>query len=1167
MELLQAPQQSYATEYFKHSNFELKALDKYGNPVSGKTAVFYLYSYPTYVAQEILDAFLTWGSESVQVNNAITNGRQFFGIQTESTTDSNAEYLLVIQNASSSTITLNEPWDYVPQLVLLDSKYNEIDLQRVKLKTYIEGLNEDEYIITFDCGDEHTSESPTNDCYSYSYTSSSVMYFYNFQIIEFSSPNPCFQIYFVFAEGEPYELYSGLSEVYCIENYITSVTALSDVSAYTTVDTYTQSASILQTETLLGTAIQGLEPNVDVVDKPPGFADCTFQWQYFATDSLGQSYLWIELFDGCVTGRYSFIASLGGVNASTLFYIDLTDQAKYIEIVQYENNTSVDAIVGEFIPQSFEVVVKIYTLAALNGKSVTAFISGYNNSSSENVCSDEATVPDYTNVTLDAYHATEITTSNQFLLLFQYYGTESSVGTAVFNLLKFTSGKSGFYCVKFKVEDIVTSSGIVMNVINNVTEVAIVKQPSNKVKTGHRFDQQPLIKIYDNGIGLANRSITVGFYHECIGASITYNDNPITDPNGEYQFWDLTISGTGGTCQLVFISQGIASDPSSKFNIIGLSEPSFQYIGKWKSIIALTVLAFVPLFFFNEANTSTWFLVVGLLACAIPEFFGYVALEKLSFQQNQDGENSYLRLITSMFIICINILVILFAWNMVEGFMKKKNWQFYDKKKLASQKFVKYLLQKNEDMVFSAELPDVDLYDSPNESNSEIELDNFGNKVKKEKEYITHKKTIEIKNEVMDSFSDMMLSSRNRFISWIMPKQKTAHSKFEPSFSFFYPQRLILAACLTILLLIYFLAGAFLLVEWFVFYLKKWREDILGYQSRIDYIIALINESILETVTQSSSLNPAKINYIPDSIETIFKASQTQVDRLISIVKFSGRFTGIMLFLIFLFVWWLIFRLYRRRIMWLRQGVRFTKRKPNTGKATSFPGLTAATFIYGFVALWVITTAIIIVLLFFPFFNVLWFVFRWIFYTFMIGFFVMKMWEFFLLLFINRNSVTKLRCFSTAEFIWTFLNFVYGVAFASARIFRVLYFTLFHFIRVDLDTLHNISFLKRAYRSYVGMIYMDHIHNNPIRLCFGNMLERKNLKKSIAKLDLANKSSDFSPEFPNDKPKNNQDFVEEKQDLILQQKVKSRFLFLITISRNKNLINSRQRNLQISQKN
>ncbi|KAJ5071001.1 hypothetical protein M0811_01983 [Anaeramoeba ignava] len=1203
MELLQAPLQSKATNFFTNGNFKIRALDQYSNPVANKTAIFYVYYYPTFVSYMTLSAFLTSGGSANLVENRITNERQFFGFQTSDKTDDNGTvefdnfifyqpgiykyffmvdgifmegfegyHNLQISNVASSltyvqipyigTPTLNREFDYFPILALIDESSNYMDLQRVKLKTYVEGLDEDEYTITFYCGDEHTDTSPDKDCYSYEYTYSGLMYFYDFMIVEFESPDPCFQLYFVFAEGESYEIYSGLTPKICMQNYITNVTALSDISSYLTIESYSESAAILQTETLLGSYISGLAPDVTLVDKPPGFIYCSWSWQYFSTDDQGQCYIWILLHEGCVTGKYSFVASIGGVNASTLFYVELSDKAAYIDIVEYENQTSVNATVGEYIPESYEVVVKIYTKSELNGKSVTAFVSGYHSDNSEMACASNATVPDDTFVQLDPYHSTQITKSNNFVLLFQYYGTESSMGTAVFNLLKFTAGISGFYCVKFKADDKITPTGIHVNLTNDVVGVNVLITPSKKTKTGEPFPQQPKVKAVSiNGTGLANKTISVEFNGSCLGGSITYEDNTKTDSNGEYQFTDLIVSGNGGDCQLIFVCDGIHSINESNFAVIGLTQPSFSYIGKWKTIIALTVLALIPLFFFNEAKTANIFLVIGFLACGVPEFFGYVALEKLSFKQDQDGDNPYLQLVTSLFIICINVLALLFGINAILGIFMKRKWQFHDRKTIAYIKFVKHLFKKDEDAMFANQIGEVDIFDSEIETESEIELDNLGNKVKRTRDNFKPKDEKSVQKGMLASLGDMLLSTRSRLVTWLAPREKTQHHKFEPSCSFFYPQRLLLALSLSILLLIYFVAGAFLLIEWFVFYLKKWRDDIYSYQNKLDYIIQLINESILYTVTRSSSLNPAKIKSVPDSVSNLFRVSESQITRLINIMKFSGRFCAIVLFLVMLFIWWLIFRLYRRRIMWMRQGVRFGKHRPNTGRATSFAGLAAAHFTYGFVVLWLITASIVSTLLYFPFFDIIWFLFKWFFYIFMVGFFLLRIWEIMMAVFVRRNSVVQPKWFASAEFIWTILNFFYGVAFASARVFRVLYYTLFHYVRVDLDTLHNIRFLKRAFRSYVGMIYMDHIHNNPIRFTFGNMFTRILKDKNKKRLQLAKRSVGCCKKIPDEQIDQIEDQIEPKPEFILHQKVKSRFLVLLTLSRNPNLVKWRKNNL------
>jgi len=86
------------------------------------------------------------------------------------------------------------------------------------------------------------------------------------------------------------------------------------------------------------------------------------------------------------------------------------------------------------------------------------------------------------------------------------------------------------------------------------------------------------------------------------------------------------------------------------------------------------------------------------------------------------------------------------------------------------------------------------------------------------------------------------------------------------------------------------------------------------------------------------------------------------------------------------------------------------------------------------------------------------------------------------------NRISHRYYFSVIDYVWIFLNIPGAIYFALYRLLMSMAILLIRFPKLDDSIMGFFSVYDRAYRSYVGMLVLDHTMNNPILVVFCDMV-------------------------------------------------------------------------------
>lgn len=145
----------------------------------------------------------------------------------------------------------------------------------------------------------------------------------------------------------------------------------------------------------------------------------------------------------------------------------------------------------------------------------------------------------------------------------------TSNGRATFTNLVI-NGPSGTYTLAFSGPDLtgVTSEDIVIG-SGAAARLDITTQPSTSVENGVDFPQQPVIQLEDasgNAVGQANVTISVTT-QSCAGRTLGGDLSAETNSQGVATFTNLRLTGTTGTCRLLFAATGLTSVASDLITV------------------------------------------------------------------------------------------------------------------------------------------------------------------------------------------------------------------------------------------------------------------------------------------------------------------------------------------------------------------------------------------------------------------------------------------------------------------------------------------------------------------------------------------------------------------------------------------------------------------------
>jgi len=358
----------------------------------------------------------------------------------------------------------------------------------------------------------------------------------------------------------------------------------------------------------------------------------------------------------------------------------------------------------------------------------------------------------------------------------------------------------------------------------------------------------------------------------------------------------------------------------------------------------------------------------------------------------------------------------------------------------------------------------------------------------------------------------------------MVKRRSDAHRHYEGKNDFFYPQRLLIALLISLFALA--LSGILttylsLQLAYFVdavrySYLSSSLSSVVavddGYASSLDAIsvkkggmeLTALNLSTPDVTEDLRSASAAF--YLHDSygLPTIilpilhllrYDGSTGAVD-LSTALRFCGLLATGFAVLTILLNWVFTFRLYRARVMKVRQGKYFfDRRRVRLEDASAYPGRQLASCLFGYVLVFSSSYTISFLLWWETVRTVIWqeagLYIAVALAASAVCYLLTRLAGFFLAPF---NTVTNRKLFNLFEFIFLVINFGAGLGIGLLRLIQAFAKFVFGFSRVDLPTFPGQRQLERVdggYASYLAMLCLDHEQNSPIVSVFMNQVVRE----------------------------------------------------------------------------
>eukprot|EP01156_Anaeramoeba_ignava_P006022 Anaeramoba_ignava/a347521_145.p1 GENE.a347521_145~~a347521_145.p1 ORF type:complete len:2028 (+),score=590.97 a347521_145:39-6122(+) len=400
-----------------------------------------------------------------------------------------------------------------------------------------------------------------------------------------------------------------------------------------------------------------------------------------------------------------------------------------------------------------------------------------------------------------------------------------------------------------------------------------------------------------------------------------------------------------------------------------------------------------------------------------------------------------------------------------------------------------------------------------------------------------------IRNSIKKYFDSKYKAAKKGFLGLFVYRPKSEHRAFETTKDFYFPQRLLIGAFMSIIFVTFLVMLLTLAIEWFNYIISDVREQIVTSTITLESTLTDINGALNDSNPSVNELNTYLDTItLPGEALGVPKSAVTELQNSITVAaSISSAFN---LFVVIL-MWWFVMRLFRSRIMRARFGNWFFKFSdnpnfnPNMTKSVvqsiRYIGFQTGHTLVGFIFNWVFCTLILWLIAYRP-------VRVWLFkklIVWLLGL-VVGSWiarqilkKVFRRFFISgKLVVVHGRWFSLFEFLWIFLNVVPSLVISFIRLIIVLFGASFFFMRIDMGMEKLTRISDSGFLSYFSMFESDAIHNNPIVISFANQLLLQKTKESAQII------KDEKKEFKN-------------------RKARSTFLMLISMSNNRKMLKQR----------
>eukprot|EP00026_Physarum_polycephalum_P000348 Phypoly_transcript_00348.p1 GENE.Phypoly_transcript_00348~~Phypoly_transcript_00348.p1 ORF type:complete len:1697 (+),score=190.35 Phypoly_transcript_00348:144-5093(+) len=684
--------------------------------------------------------------------------------------------------------------------------------------------------------------------------------------------------------------------------------------------------------------------------------------------------------------------------------------------------------------------------------------------------------------------------------------------------LMFTAGMSGTYEIIFTSGPAV-SSPLQVNLTNPIQKIEVTNaQLINSATTMVAMPVQPKITVvFNTPTNLAGQPVQAILQGvKGYGNGLYDGGTPILDENGEAQFSNLTlIVQVPGTYMLQFIVAGVPSDPIP-VHLQNPAFPSYSHLSlhHTQTKLVLAVLLVIPLYIGNSIRQPAWQLIISVPSLAA---IGYIAYSYL-FPEIKDKSKliamglSYYLLDTSMRGILIITVVAFFTVviMVIHGMLRKSYTSHYDEKVLSCRPYIRhellsYGMQRYIEIQQEKDNPKVPIvtYSKPSLF---IRLKNL----------ILKKKIVEPNGLVIQDYEPVSV------------KPESSAKKRKPYTAFFFPMRLFLAcgASTTCALLVACLC---------VFLINAALRTIDAKKSQIDSILQLaiqLQELTvvgaggdfwtplkIETVAALLSVSPEQLANILAYIQqgsVISENYMNEVEELLvrfrRIFHLSASISLGFTSAIILATWIFVFRKYKQRIFYLRKGrldlITRNGDKFSIRGAANYVGLQSVHTAAGFFVIWIILTLSFITFQIKEFWLWIWSYFP-ILVAFLLGLpfisktitkFIISHWV------LKNETILHLRLWLIFDFMWIFVNLLSSIVMSVIRFGFAIGTAIIYAIRMDAPLLREENdHMDYGFKAYMGMLLMDHKHNNPILIQFTTILidemkkERKKRKKNVLK--------------------------------------------------------------------
>ncbi|KAJ5068224.1 RNA polymerase iii transcription initiation factor b [Anaeramoeba ignava] len=430
-------------------------------------------------------------------------------------------------------------------------------------------------------------------------------------------------------------------------------------------------------------------------------------------------------------------------------------------------------------------------------------------------------------------------------------------------------------------------------------------------------------------------------------------------------------------------------------------------------------------------------------------------------------------------------------------------------------------------------------------------------------------------------FCNWMKKLYHECIHWIKSKfideEDNPHQEYEKYSDFFYPQRLIAAFWLWILLSALVILLLTRLIQKATFMVIFSRQEIIGevqknncfkdkpslsdYESSFSIPgILLMNEISQNCSFSNNPLDSSFSNYI-------YSFSRYEVEEIMNAISVTAGISGFVAFIILVLLWRSLFKKYRKRIMILRQG-----KKPfpdfesaNPVNVTSFTNTQIWVGLISFVFLWIL---VFIILFLIP--GIYWFIsdrvltrfigisisiiIAFIVYKIVFGIILQKIVAKYL---IKNGKVINRSIFSYYEFVKFFMTIFTGATAAVKK-----------FLKRSgglISSVFKLGEKKSVDESYASMLFIDHETNNPIIRVFAHYLSISNLAKQriynenfSQKSESVQKENLISPSII--------EYEAIYSDFVQIEKIRKKFLLLLTLSTNQKIRDLRNKIIEENNK-